>query len=103
MSPIDKLPPISKMYVVLIIKKIVEIFLFSYSEPLFRRTATGESDGSGPSPPSSADSDGIPALPTVSDESIDRVMGHIVSRPGAAMKLPPLPPSPPLRLPKNTR
>ncbi|XP_063916850.1 kinesin-like protein KIF19 isoform X2 [Zophobas morio] len=81
----DKLPPISKI------------------DPIFRRTATESgSDASGPSPPSSADSDDIPALPTLNDESIDRVMGHIVTRPGAPMKLPPLPPSPPLRLPRTS-
>ncbi|XP_068915073.1 kinesin-like protein KIF19 isoform X3 [Tenebrio molitor] len=85
----EKLPPISKIY----------------SDPIFRRTATGEmsgSEGSGPSPPSSADSDDIPALPTLNDESIDRVMGQIVSRPGAPMRLPPLPPSPPMRLPRSS-
>ncbi|EFA08129.2 kinesin-like protein KIF19 [Tribolium castaneum] len=84
----EKLPPISKIY----------------SDPIFRRGGTGESgsDGSGPSPPSSADSDDIPALPTLNDESIDRVMGQVVSRPGAPMRLPPLPPSPTLRLPRTS-
>ncbi|KAJ8929813.1 hypothetical protein NQ314_017410 [Rhamnusium bicolor] len=57
------------------------------------------SDASGPSPPSSAES-GEDGLPNLSDSSIDRVLGQPVSRPGVGMKLPPLPPSPPVRLTK---
>ncbi|CAH0563687.1 unnamed protein product [Brassicogethes aeneus] len=79
----DKLPPISKIY----------------SDPIFRRQTAG-SDGSGRSPPSSAES-GEEVLPTVNDSSVDRVMGHAVSRPGAGMKLPPLPPSPPVRISRS--
>lgn len=64
-------------------------------------TAVGDSgsEASGHSPPSSAESEAdLPPLPNLNDSSVDRVMGHIVSRPGAAMRLPPLPPSPPIRL-----
>lgn len=77
----DKFPPISKIY----------------SDPIFRRSAGESSDHSGKSPPSSADSDNetLPTLPN--ESSIDRIMGHPVSRPGLGMKLPPLPPSPPIR------
>ncbi|XP_049817903.1 kinesin-like protein KIF19 isoform X2 [Aethina tumida] len=78
----DKLPPISKI------------------DPIFRRATTTEhsgSEASGNSPPSSAES-GEEALPNVNDSSVDRVMGQMVSRPGQGMKLPPLPPSPPVRL-----
>lgn len=53
------------------------------------------SDASGS--PSSAES-GEDALPNLNDSSIDRVMGQPVSRRGIGMKLPPLPPSPPVRL-----
>lgn len=49
----------------------------------------------GQSPPSSADSEGA-GLPTVRDHSIDRLMGQMISRPHHYMKLPPLPPSPPV-------
>ncbi|KAJ8979399.1 hypothetical protein NQ317_015828 [Molorchus minor] len=77
----DKLPPISKIY----------------SDPIFRRNGTGDSDASGLSPPSSAES-GEDGLPIINDSSVDRVMGQPVSRPGMGMKLPPLPPSPPVRL-----
>ncbi|XP_044759987.1 kinesin-like protein KIF19 isoform X3 [Coccinella septempunctata] len=75
----EKLPPISKIY----------------SEP-FLKPPLESSDGSGPSPPSSADS-GEAGLPTVRDNSIDRVMGQMINRPHQFMKLPPLPPSPPIR------
>lgn len=53
------------------------------------------SESSNQSPPSSAESEGEAALPQVNDDSVDRVMGHPVSRPGVVMKLPPLPPTPP--------
>nr|XP_023029277.1 kinesin-like protein KIF19 [Leptinotarsa decemlineata] len=84
----DKLPPISKVY----------------SDPIFRRQPTTDlsgSDASAPSPPSSAES-GEDLLPNTSTSSIDRVMGHPITRPGLVMKLPPLPPSPPVRLGKTT-
>ncbi|KAL3272874.1 hypothetical protein HHI36_014335, partial [Cryptolaemus montrouzieri] len=74
----DKLPPISKIY----------------TEPLLKQPVES-SDGSGPSPPSSAESDEA-GLPSVHDNSIDRVMGHIINRPAHFMKLPPLPSSPPI-------
>lgn len=66
---------------------------FRYSEPIFRRSI---SESSNQSPPSSAESE--EALPHANDNSVDRVMGHPVSRPGASMRLPPLPPTPPARL-----
>ncbi|XP_018575134.1 kinesin-like protein KIF19 [Anoplophora glabripennis] len=78
----DKLPPISKIY----------------SDPIFRRGNTTDMSGSDASgPPSSAES-GEDGLPNLNDSSVDRVMGQPVSRPGIGMKLPPLPPSPPVRL-----
>ncbi|KAJ8923180.1 hypothetical protein NQ315_001734, partial [Exocentrus adspersus] len=85
----DKLPPISKIY----------------SDPIFKRGTTADnsgSEGSGHSPPSSAES-ADEALPNLQhDSSVDRVMGQPVTRPGAGMKLPPLPPpSPPVRLTKQ--
>ncbi|VEN36509.1 unnamed protein product [Callosobruchus maculatus] len=83
----DKLPPISKIY----------------SDPMFRRSTAdmSGSDVSGPSPPSSAES-GEDGLPNLSDSSVDRVMGQPVSRPTVGTKLPPLPPSPPVRLKKDS-
>ncbi|KAK9711942.1 hypothetical protein QE152_g25148 [Popillia japonica] len=86
------------------------------------------SEGSGVSPPSSADSDqellpplstdssidrvmgqpvtrpglGMKLPPLSTDSSIDRVMGQPVTRPGLGMKLPPLPPSPPVRISKTS-
>uniref|UniRef100_A0A6P7GZF8 Kinesin-like protein n=1 Tax=Diabrotica virgifera virgifera TaxID=50390 RepID=A0A6P7GZF8_DIAVI len=51
------------------------------------------SDASGISPPSSADS---------GDSSIDRLMGQPVSRHSFSKKLPPLPPSPPVRSRKGS-
>ncbi|CAH1956477.1 unnamed protein product [Acanthoscelides obtectus] len=83
----DKLPPISKIY----------------SDPMFRRSTAdmSGSDVSGPSPPSSAES-GEDGLPNLSDSSVDRVMGQPVSRPSVGTKLPPLPPSPPVRLKKDS-
>ncbi|XP_048519661.1 kinesin-like protein KIF19 isoform X3 [Dendroctonus ponderosae] len=74
---IDKLPPISKIY----------------SDPMFRPTLTSDPSVS---PPSSSESGGDENMPK--ESSIDRVMGHVVTRPGAATRLPPLPPSPPIRL-----
>ncbi|XP_045477693.1 kinesin-like protein KIF19 isoform X2 [Harmonia axyridis] len=73
----DKLPPISKIY----------------SEP-FLKPAMESSDGSGHSPPSSADSEEV-GLPKMRDNSIDRLMGQMINRPHHFMKLPPLPPTPP--------
>lgn len=75
----------------------------SYSDPIFRRSTAdlSGSEASNHSPPSSAESDPENAnsgLPKVADSSIDKVLGHPVSRPGATMKLPPLPPSPPLKI-----
>lgn len=56
------------------------------------------------SPPSSAESDqDNPGLPVVNDNSVDRVMGHAVSRPGATMRLPPLPSSPPMKMDRTNR
>ncbi|KAJ8957441.1 hypothetical protein NQ318_004921 [Aromia moschata] len=83
----DKLPPISKIY----------------SDPMFRRGTTGDasgSDASGRSPPSSAES-GEEGLSNFNDSNVDRLMGQPVTRPGIGMKLPPLPPSPPVRLNKS--
>ncbi|XP_018329743.1 kinesin-like protein KIF19 isoform X2 [Agrilus planipennis] len=78
----NKLPPVSKIY----------------SDPIFRRIVSSEISSEG-SPPSSAESEAENyPLPLLNDTSIDRVMGHPVSRPGASMRLPPLhPPSPPVR------
>nr|XP_022906683.1 kinesin-like protein KIF19 isoform X2 [Onthophagus taurus] len=79
-ASIEKLPPISKI------------------DPMFRRnTSNSEQSGSDHTPPSSAESEELPPL---NDPSIDRVMGQVVSRPGLSMKLPPLPPSPPIRISK---
>ncbi|XP_030764084.1 kinesin-like protein KIF19 isoform X2 [Sitophilus oryzae] len=76
----DKLPPISKIY----------------SDPLFRRSMTSDASNS---PPSSSESGGEDTGPK--ESNVDRVMGHIVTRPGAGMRLPPLPPSPPHRLSRS--
>ncbi|CAH1115978.1 unnamed protein product [Phaedon cochleariae] len=80
----DKLPPISNMF----------------NETIFRRHPTLDrsgSDASVQSPPlstPSSDEDG----PNAADSTIDKVLGHPVYRPGLATRLPPLPPSPPIRL-----
>ncbi|KAI4456335.1 kinesin-related [Holotrichia oblita] len=86
----EKLPPISKIY----------------SDPMFRHNTSNSemsgSEGSGQSPPSSAESDQELLPPLSNDSSIDRVMGQAVTRPGLNMKLPPLPPSPPVRISKTS-
>lgn len=61
---------------------------------MFRKGTSSSENGNGNSPPSSAESE-ADALPTLNDQSIDRVMGQPVTRPG--MRLPPVPPSPPVR------
>ncbi|CAG9767190.1 unnamed protein product [Ceutorhynchus assimilis] len=78
----DKLPPISKIY----------------SDPMFKPSLTSDPSVS---PPSSSESGGdeVPKNPN----NVDRVMGHVVTRPGSVMKLPPLPPSPPIRLPTRSK
>ncbi|KRT81979.1 Kinesin, partial [Oryctes borbonicus] len=89
-SSAEKLPPISKIY----------------SDATFRRNTSNSemsgSDGSGHSPPSSAESDQELLPPLSNDSSVDRVMGQPVTRPGMAMRLPPLPPSPPTRISKTS-
>lgn len=84
--------------------KIHFSFVFSYSDPIFRRGAsTADLNASEGTPPSSAESDADP-LPTVgSHNSVDQIMGHLVTRPGMGMRLPPLqPPSPPGRLTRGS-
>ncbi|KAF7264631.1 hypothetical protein GWI33_022936 [Rhynchophorus ferrugineus] len=76
----DKLPPISKIY----------------SDPMFRRSVTSDASNS---PASSSESGGEDI--GVKESSVDRVMGHIVTRPGMGMRLPPLPPSPPFRISRS--
>lgn len=66
---------------------------YSYSDPMFRPSLTSDPSVS---PPSSSESGGDENM--IKESSIDRVMGHIVTRPGATTRLPPLPPSPPIRL-----
>ncbi|XP_050298947.1 kinesin-like protein KIF19 [Anthonomus grandis grandis] len=70
----DKLPPISKIY----------------SDPMFRPTLTSDPSIS---PPSSSEGSGGEDK----DTNIDKVLGHVVTRPGVT-RLPPLPPSPPVRI-----
>lgn len=74
---------------------------------MFRRNASNSeemsgSEGSGQSPPSSAESDQELLPPLGSDSSVDRVMGQPVVRPGVSTRLPPLPPSPPVRISKTS-
>ncbi|CAG9831263.1 unnamed protein product [Diabrotica balteata] len=67
-----------------------------YEKQITQRLPTADlssSDASGISPPSSADS---------GDSSIDRLMGQPVSRHSFSKKLPPLPPSPPVRSRKGS-
>ncbi|XP_060521657.1 kinesin-like protein KIF19 isoform X2 [Cylas formicarius] len=77
----EKLPPISKIY----------------SDPTFRRSRDSVASAS---PPSSSESG---EETSTRDTGVDRVMGHPVTRPGVVQKLPPLPPSPPIRLPTRSR
>ncbi|XP_066139573.1 kinesin-like protein KIF19 [Euwallacea fornicatus] len=81
LSP-DKLPPISKIY----------------SDPMFRPTLTSDPSVS---PPSSSES-GAEENGT-KETSVDRVMGQPIARPGGSTKLPPLPPSPPVRYSGRSR
>ncbi|KAL1488944.1 hypothetical protein ABEB36_014728 [Hypothenemus hampei] len=76
----DKLPPISKIY----------------SDPMFRPNLTSDPSISPPSSTESGEAD------ENKDSHVDRVMGHVVSRPGATTRLPPLPPSPPTKREPST-